>query len=273
MVHLSSHGPVVRAEFATARTRLIGITVSCYAYRGVVIDTAVPDARQEYRGWLGDLRPDGVVVTHQHEDHAGNVNSVAKLGLPLWMGDETAAAVRDVQPIGYYRQFTWKPMRSLTRAVTEFEPGPVEMLHTPGHSSDHHVAWAAEERILFAGDLFLGVKVRVAHPYENPRHLVESLRRMAALEPRMMFCAHRGLVANPTAALTAKADWLAHTIGEVDRLLDAGWADAAIRRAVLGREDVAGYISFGDYSRTNFVTAIRGSRLLAVAAEPARKEA
>ena len=260
MLRLEQHGPVVRAEFFTARTRLIGISVSCYLHKGVVVDTAFPDVRAEFRGWLSASRPIGVVVTHQHEDHAGNVNSVAKLGVPAWIAPETFAALARVKPIGLYRRFAFQSMRSLTRSVEPFDGGALQAVATPGHSSDHHVAWDPEEEILFAGDLFLGSKVRVAHANEDPRALVRSLRAMAALRPRLMFCAHRGMVPEPSAALSSKADWLEHTIGEVDRLLDAGWTKAATARAVLGRGDRAAYFSFGDYSQANLVTAIRDSR-------------
>ncbi|MBI3790924.1 MAG: MBL fold metallo-hydrolase [Gemmatimonadetes bacterium] len=260
MIRLEPHGPVVRAEFSTARTRLIGITVSCYLHKGVVVDTAFPDVRHWYRDWLTASRAVGVMVTHHHEDHAGNVNSVAKLGLPAWIAPATMARIRDVEPIGFYRHFTWRQMRSLTREVMPFDPAPLVPIATPGHAHDHHVLWDPLEEILFAGDLFLGVKVRVAHADEDPRALVASLRACARLRPRMLFCAHRGNVPEPVAALSAKADWLEHTIGEVDRLADAGWTDAAIQRAVLGREDVTGYFSFGDYSRVNLVKAIRATR-------------
>jgi glyoxylase-like metal-dependent hydrolase (beta-lactamase superfamily II) len=151
-------------------------------------------------------------------------------------------------------------MRSLTRDITPFDPAPLVPIATPGHVSDHHVFWDPQEEILFAGDLFLGVKVRVAHPNEDPRGLVRSLRACAELRPRLMFCAHRGNVAEPAAVLSAKADWLEHTIGEVDRLFDAGWHESAIRRAVLGREEVTDYFSFGDYSRASLIKAIQGTR-------------
>lgn len=260
MIRLEPHGPVTRAEFTTARTRLVGISVSCYLVDGVVVDTAFPDVRRDFRAWLDECRPRGVFVTHQHEDHAGNVNSVVKRALPAWIAPETLSALRDVKPIGFYRHFTWAQMRVLTRDVVSFDPAPLVPIHLPGHSTDHHVAWHPEREILFSGDLFLGVKVRVAHANEQPRLLVQSLRTAVALRPRLVFDAHRGLVSEPLAALSAKADWLEHTIAEIDRLTDAGWSEAAIRRAVLGRDETADYFSFGDYSRANLVSSVQRTR-------------
>ena len=265
MLRLEDHGPVTRAEFTTARSRLVGISASCFLVDGVVVDTAFPDVRRDFRTWLDECRPAGVLITHQHEDHAGNLNSVAKRGLPAWVAPETLAALRDVKPIGFYRHFTFAQMRVLTRDVVPFDPAPLVPMHLPGHSSDHHVAWHPEREILFSGDLFLGIKVRVAHASEEPRVLVRSLRTAAALRPRQLFDAHRGLVPDPVAALSSKADWLEHTVGEIDRLHDAGWTEAAIRRAVLGRDATTDYFSFGDYSRANFVTSVLATRPVASA--------
>jgi glyoxylase-like metal-dependent hydrolase (beta-lactamase superfamily II) len=131
------------------------------------------------------------------------------------------------------------------------------MVPAPGHSSDHHVVWDAERRILFGGDLFLGVKVRVAHPEEDPRLLVQTLRRIAALEPARLFDAHRGSIATPAVALRLKADWIEGIITAVDDRIARGWSDRAIRRELLGREPFSSYVSRGEYGKQNFITAIR----------------
>ena len=113
--------------------------------------------------------------------------------------------------------------------------------------------------LLFAGDLFLGVKVRVARPGEHPRVLAKSLRAIAALSPLVMFDSHRGQVPEPVASLNAKADWLDETIARIDQLAAQGINDHSIRRAVLGAEDSTFYFSAGDLSRINFVRAVRRS--------------
>jgi glyoxylase-like metal-dependent hydrolase (beta-lactamase superfamily II) len=133
----------------------------------------------------------------------------------------------------------------------------VTRVHTPRHSEDHHVEWDAERETVFAGDLFLGVKVRVAHPGEDPRQLVRSLRAVAALNPKRMFDAHRGPVPNPVDALLAKVDWLEAAIAAVEARIARGWRDRLIARDVLGREELAHYVSLGKMSRINFVRAVR----------------
>ena len=265
MIRLARHGDVTRIETASAASRAVGYTASAFLVGDVLVDTGIPAVARAMARLLDERaaagRPvRGAVVTHEHEDHAGNAELLARRGVPLAMSDATRAALRHVQPIGLYRRVTWRPMHPLATAHEPFDPAPLVLVATPGHSPDHHAVWDPETETLFGGDLFLGVKVRVAHPDENPRVLVHSLRAGAALRPRRLFDAHRGPVARPAEALAAKADWLEETIAAVDRLLDRGWDDRAIRRAVLGRESLTGYFSAGDYSRTNLVRAVRRTR-------------
>jgi glyoxylase-like metal-dependent hydrolase (beta-lactamase superfamily II) len=186
--------------------------------------------------------------------------AAARAGVPVGASAATLDALRRLPPLPFYRRYTWgaaTPLGDL--ALEPFEDDSLALVAAPGHSPDHHVVWDAGSGTLFGGDLFLGVRVRIAHHAEEPRRLVESLRAAAALRPARLFDAHRGPVADPTSALTAKADWLDETIAAIDRRVTAGWSDAAIRREVLGREEVTGYFSLGEYSRTNLVRAVRAS--------------
>ena len=265
MFRLSAHDDVLRLEMASAASRAVGYTASAYLLRGVLVDTGIPARAAALARFLDERAAAGApvrgaVVTHQHEDHAGNVALLAGRGIPIAMADATRAAVRRVGPIGLYRRVTWYPMRPLPGGAPELVPAPLVLVPTPGHSPDHHAVWDPETETLFGGDLFLGVKVRIAHHEEDPRRLVDSLRAAAALRPRRLFDAHRGPVPNPTESLLAKAAWHEETIGAVDALIDRGWSDRAILRAVLGGESLTGWLSARDYSRLNFVRVVRASR-------------
>jgi glyoxylase-like metal-dependent hydrolase (beta-lactamase superfamily II) len=260
MLALSTDEGVTRVHMWSRRSRLVGYSVSAYLVGGVLIDTGFPAASGGLARLLDERRPRGVVLTHHHEDHAGNVGLVARRGIPIAAAADTIATLRAGERAGLYRRFVWSEMLPLSEPVEPLEPEGLELIHTPGHSADHRVVWHAERRILFAGDLFLGVKVRVARPGEDPRALARSLRAAAALRPRLMFDAHRGAVPNPAESLLAKADWLDETIARIDRLLDAGRPLASITREVLGPEDFVAYFSLGDLSRANFVRAVAATR-------------
>ena len=256
MLTLEPFGDVTRVRMSHALSRAVGYDVSAYLYRGVLVDSGYPLAAAAVARFLAERRPAGVVVTHQHEDHAGNVELVARLGIPLLAAAATLDAVRRPERIGFYRRAIWGSRPPLVSPVVPFEPEGLTLLPTPGHSDDHHVLWDPDTATVFGGDAFLGVKVKVAHPWEDPRQIAASARRVAALRPRRLFDAHRGSVDNPVDALLAKADWIDETVSAIERRAAAGWDERAISRAVLGREDLAAWISFGDYSRENFVRAV-----------------
>jgi len=269
VIRVEPHGDVTRLVLSSPASWLVGYDVSAYLLETpagrVLVDTGFPAAWRDLvrflraRGGTGEARRAvvGAVVTHQHEDHAGNAARLAAVGVPLAMSAATRAAVRRVPAPGLYRDFTWGRMRPVPDAAPTFDPAPLTLLPTPGHSPDHHAVWDAERETLFGGDLFIGVKVRVAHPGEDLRALARSLRAAAALRPRRFFDAHRGLVPDPAAALGAKAAWVEDTVARIEALLARGWSERRVRRAVLGREGLAGYASFGHYSRGNFVRAVR----------------
>ena len=72
-----------------------------------------------------------------------------------------------------------------------------------------------------------------------------------------MFCAHRGLVLQPAAALRAKAAWTRALIATITTHITRGATDAQILRTVMGGESLTGWASGGEYSRRNFIRAVR----------------
>src|SRR5689334_1610338 len=255
MLRAEYHGDVTRFEMSSVASRLVGYTASAFLVRGTLIDCGFHVARAHLDAILERERPDGVFVTHYHEDHAGNVERVARRGIPIAASAETIARARSPAPIRLYRRMTWGSAPPLRSNIAPFVRDGVTLVPAPGHSTDHHVVWDETEGTLFGGDLFLGVKVRVAHPGEDPRVLVRTLRAVAALGPARLFDAHRGYVANPAPLMVAKADWTEETIAAVERRIALGAADSVIVRELFGGESFAGYFSGGDYSRTNFVRA------------------
>lgn len=259
MLRVESHSDVTRLELSTWFGRRLGYTVSAYVIGGVLIDTGFPRVASELAEWVAARRTDlsGGIVTHWHEDHSGGVFALSGLGLPLAIHPETERRVRAAAPLQLYRRLTWGSFPAPVGAIAPFTPERLEVLPMPGHSPEHRVVWAADSGTLFAGDLFLGVKVRIAHSDEDFRVLLRSLRECAARRPARMFCGHRGLVPNAASALTAKADWLEDTIATVGRRAAQGWSDARIVRDVLGGEELTGRVSWGHYSRATFVRAAR----------------
>lgn len=262
MLRIERHGDVTRVHMTSWRGRLVGYDVSAYLTRNVLVDTGFPHVAADFSRFLDANTVRGVIVTHWHEDHAGNAALAAERGFPIAISPQTLAHLGGsaAASIRFYRRFVWGIAPPVRSTIVPFEDDALRVIHTPGHTSDHHVVWDEERATLFSGDLFLGVKVRATFPDEHPRRLVATLRRVAALRPERMFDAHRGPVSDPTNALLAKADWLDEVITRMEAKVDAGWSDRAIRRNVLGRENAVGLISGGEYSKLTMVRAVRRTR-------------
>jgi glyoxylase-like metal-dependent hydrolase (beta-lactamase superfamily II) len=257
VIRTERHGDVIQLELSHARSRAIGFSVNVYVVRGALIDSGFPAAGGQVEQIVRSYGARGAFITHSHEDHAGNVERLARMGLPVAAGAVTLETLRTVPRLRLYRRWTWGTPAPLRSPVIPFTDADLVLLATPGHADDHHVVWDASEGTLFSSDLYLGTRVAVGHPNERPRRLVRSLREMLALGPSRMFDAHRGAIRDPIRALTTKAEWLEETIGRIEALIDRGLDDQAIRRAVLGREGAAAWFSGGEYSKRNFVAATR----------------
>jgi endoribonuclease LACTB2 len=262
MLTTEQYGDVTRVRMTSWRGQLVGYDVSAYLVRNVLVDSGFPHVAAAFARFLATSTIRGVIITHWHEDHAGNAAFAAARGIPIAMSPQTLAQLGGpaAAAIRFYRRFVWGVAPPVRAAALPFACESLRVLHTPGHTADHHVVWDEEHATLFSGDLFLGVKVRAAFPDEHPRQLVRTLRGVAALRPERMFDAHRGAIPEPVKALLAKADWLEETIARIDAKIDAGWSDRAIRRHILGRESVVGLVSGGEYSKMTMVQAVRRSR-------------
>jgi ribonuclease/clavin/mitogillin len=261
MIETTRHDDVTRLRFWTRRSAAVGYDVSVYVVGDVLIDTGFPHVRRDLEAAVRELRPVGAIVTHWHEDHAGNAPTLAP-SLPLWMPPYTEMKLRERQQVKFYRHFTWGRPRPLLANVIPFDTGDLQCIATPGHSPDHHVVFDPRTGTLFSADLWLGVRVRVVGSSENPYEIIESLDRAIALNPARMFDAHRGLVNKPVMALRAKKGWLQDVVGSIERLIDAGQSDAQILKAVLGGEESTALVSQGEYARRNLVRAVRRKRQL-----------
>jgi endoribonuclease LACTB2 len=257
MHEIERHGDVTRVRLWSRIGAAAGYDVSVYLTRGVLIDTGFPHAAAEMRGLVREVGVQGAIVTHWHEDHAGNAGHVAHLGVPLDLAAETVAMLRTRPSIRFYRRAVWGRPPHFPAMFERFEHPELRRVPTPGHSDDHHVVWDAERETVFSGDLWLGVRSRVMHEHEEPHRIVESLKRVAALAPRQMFDAHRGPVVDPKRAIAARVAYLEDRIGEIERRVREGWTDRAIVRLVLDGEESVARFSFGEYARTNFVRAVR----------------
>ena len=255
MIQLVRHGLVSEVVLSTAVSRTVGFRVSAFYHRGLVIDTGFPRMAETFFSWLATVPVAGFIVTHFHEDHAGNLGLVTARGMPATVSADTLRRHRDLLRVPPYRWVVWGHPHV---SVRDPEPAdhPFQLIPTPGHSVDHLAVYDPDARIVFSGDLFLGVKAALAHADESPSTMVASLRTVAALNPKAVFDSHRGSLRDPGATLMSKADWLEGTIEAIRTAGRAGQPAVVIVREILGGEDRTALVSFGQRSKRNFVQAV-----------------
>lgn len=256
-IQIERYHDVRRLRMTSLAGTAMGVEVSAYLLDGILIDTGFPRAARWLDSSIDALGIRGAIVTHSHEDHAGNVELLARRGIPVRLQGITEALLRRPRRLRLYRRLAWGVPRPLRSELRPLDANSFATIPTPGHSDDHTVVWHASSRTVFSGDLWLGVRYGVMHASEDPYRLIESLRVVKALEPSRMFDAHLGLVSHPVRAITAKIDWLTDTIARIETAIRAGIRENTIVDDVLRGEKLAAAVSFGEYASRNFVRAVR----------------
>jgi glyoxylase-like metal-dependent hydrolase (beta-lactamase superfamily II) len=156
------------------------------------VDAATPSvdwitAALAERGWRLRL----VVSTHRHWDHIGdNAAVVERTGATL------AAHALDRHGLEH-PSFTMAPPFPLVPSVPALDLAEgsvirfggiaIAVLHTPGHTEGSVCLLAEGERLLFTGDtLFQGARGRTDLPGGSDDQMVESLSRLASLDPDLV---------------------------------------------------------------------------------------
>jgi glyoxylase-like metal-dependent hydrolase (beta-lactamase superfamily II) len=144
-----------------------------------------------------------ILVTHAHPDHAPGAGALSRqVGAPVMAfrpgpGQER---IRDQQ-------------------VVEADGVRLRVVHTPGHTADHVVLWASAQGALFTGDAVLGRGTSVVNPPEGDlTAYLRSLRRMQALEPRVLYPGHGPTVFEAAAKLE---EYVSHRAMRERQIVDA----------------------------------------------------
>lgn len=261
LLRVHHHGDVT--YFRMTRT-LLGrprYWTGCYLLDGLLIDCGPPALARELASALEGHALEQLALTHHHEDHMGGAALLGeRRGLVPRIHERGVAALANGFPVELYRRYAWgrpgrvhaEPLgdRIQTRGFT------LQVVHTPGHSPDHVCLFEPERGLLFSGDLFLAERLRYLREDEDLLELIASLRAVARLGARELFCAHRGLVPDGPGALRRKAEHLEGVRDSVRELLARGVSPAEAARRAVGREGLLTLFSLGRFSARNFVRAV-----------------
>lgn len=238
------------------------LPVHCFAVGDTLVDTGLACESPAMARFARDAGIRRALLTHHHEDHAGNAALLAGRGVEVLASTRTAPLVERALPIRFYQHVLWgaappaqaTPFPGATTRIGRFEG---RVVPAPGHCDDQVAFHVPSEGWLFSGDAFIHERVRVFREDEDFAVTVATLERLCALDFDVLLCAHRPRASGGKAALQAKLAWLRGLEAQVRELEGRGaGAREIVARLALGEGRAFFRLTFGDVSSANLVRSI-----------------
>lgn len=158
--------------------------------------------------------PAGIILTHHHRDHVGAAAWLSQtLALPVLAHPTTSALTGD--RISVDRHLV---EGDIIRG-SESADDRWEVLHTPGHASDHLVLWQPESGAMIAGDMVAAIgTIVVVPPDGHMRTYIDQLRRLESLSPQLIIPSHGEVITDPMAKLQ---HYIQHRLSREAKVLEA----------------------------------------------------
>jgi glyoxylase-like metal-dependent hydrolase (beta-lactamase superfamily II) len=237
------------------------MTVICYYVDDVLIDTGPYYARKSIRKFIANNKVEKVLLTHYHEDHAGNARLFVDKGIPVYGNHRTVIKLKERNRLKPYEYILFGKLEKVTIStlpeIIVTDRYSLVPIHTPGHSSDHTVYYEADQGWLFSGDLFLSPKIKYWRKDEDMRATISSLDRILKLDFEYLFCGHNPQQKNPKQLVQLKKQQLISLVEEVQDLLQQGFCRKEIVNILVkGKEKrIAKWLTLGDASYANMILA------------------
>jgi glyoxylase-like metal-dependent hydrolase (beta-lactamase superfamily II) len=226
-----------------------------------LVDCGPANMFARLRRLLQQIPATKILITHHHEDHTGNLAPLlAGKEMEVYAHPQAEGLLQDVhREIPFYRRLIWgRPQPARMNPIPEFVETPqygFRVLHTPGHSQDHVCLFEPDRRWLFTGDLYLASYLRYLREDENIHQIMKSLRILIDLNPKMIFCGHRGFITDAQNQLSKKLGFLETLSEEVSRFREKGIPEKEIIRRKFKNDRFFRWLSRGEFSTANLVRA------------------
>jgi len=178
---------------------LFGELFTAVLYDGIAIDPGSPKMRRSLARHLRRVKPKiaKIIATHAHEEHVGNLNWLSEVtGAPTYVSDMTARFLTAFKKLPWVRATiigqppNLKHPFHLLGETVETESGRLQVIATPGHCDDHIVLYDPKEKVLLAGDAFMGSYFATPNPDVDSRKWLVSLERLMELDVEILVEGH-----------------------------------------------------------------------------------
>jgi glyoxylase-like metal-dependent hydrolase (beta-lactamase superfamily II) len=182
----------------------------------LLLDVGFPQGLEQLEDHLADLDREladvwGVLLTPQDGDHAAGLSVLADRVDPLVFAHPECAPYVDgrLDPIKGEEDDRYPPspvdVEVADGTTLRTMAGPMQVVHTPGHSPGHVSLYFPEERLLVAGDALTVEDGALAGPNPeftpNMEDAVESVGTLADEDVERTLCFHGGLIEQGTGAI------------------------------------------------------------------------
>jgi glyoxylase-like metal-dependent hydrolase (beta-lactamase superfamily II)/predicted DCC family thiol-disulfide oxidoreductase YuxK len=185
--------------FPNAVPLLFGELFTTILYDGVAVDPGSPKMHKSLLRHFHQIKPrvTKVIATHAHEEHVGNLNWLSELtGAPVYVSEMTARFLTPFRKLPWVRATVIgqppdlkEPYRLLGETV-DTDSRRLDVIATPGHCDDHIVLYDPKEKLLLAGDAFMGSYFATPNPDVDSHKWLVSLERLLELDIEILVEGH-----------------------------------------------------------------------------------
>jgi hydroxyacylglutathione hydrolase len=178
---------------------LFGELFTTVLYDGIAVDPGSPKMRRSLARLLRRAKPSitKIVATHAHEEHVGNLNWLSDVtGAPIHVSKMTARFLTPFKKLPWVRATIigqppdLKAPWHLLGEIVATNSGQLQVIATPGHCDDHIVLFDRKEKLLLAGDAFMGSYFATPNPDVDSRKWLVSLERLMELDIEILVEGH-----------------------------------------------------------------------------------
>ena len=178
---------------------LFGELFTTVLYDVLAVDPGSPKMRRSLRRHLRRTKPriTRIIATHAHEEHVGNLNWLAEItGAPVYVSEMTARFLTPFKKLPWVRAAiigqppNLKQPHHLLGETVDTDSGFLQVIPTPGHCDDHVVLYDPTEKVLLAGDAFMGSYFATPNPDVDSRKWLVSLERLMELDIEILVEGH-----------------------------------------------------------------------------------
>jgi glyoxylase-like metal-dependent hydrolase (beta-lactamase superfamily II) len=262
VLKVTTHGEITRIWMARGFFGRSLHSVSAYQVGDTLVDSGCAAAANELADWCQGRNILRVVHTHHHEDHTGgDAELVRRFGVEVLAPARTTPILERFYTLPRYRALVWGQPKSVVARPygdnVEIGGHPFETIPTTGHALDHNCLFDPTRGWLFSGDLFVHRRVTHLRRSEDPGGILDSLRKIAALNPKLMICSHAGVIdRDPVAAIEDRIRFWEQLASEAREMESAGASIPTISRRLLGAEGWMSRLSGGDFSKINLIRGL-----------------